>query len=212
MKIWTSEHIFNHPWETVTQAVWQKYPNPMNPSVVGMDVVERKVENGELYSHRLVTTKWGFPRWAEMILGPTNLCHASEHSRVNPHRKEMVLKTTNLTFCSFVAWQEHITYKPHPKDSEKTILQQDAVITVHNVPLTNWIENYITGQISYNATKGRQAIEWVVSRINDEVEELKKTTDGLIKSVDSAANVAKRSLDELQFIATPARTTASSLP
>ncbi|KAF3824581.1 hypothetical protein GH733_009915 [Mirounga leonina] len=35
MKIWTSESIFDHPWETVTTAAMQKYPNP--PSVVGVD-------------------------------------------------------------------------------------------------------------------------------------------------------------------------------
>ncbi|CAH1644913.1 unnamed protein product [Spodoptera littoralis] len=31
MKIWTSEHTFNHPWETVAQAAWRKYPNPITP-------------------------------------------------------------------------------------------------------------------------------------------------------------------------------------
>jgi hypothetical protein len=30
MRIWTSEHIFNHSWETVTEGQWQKYPNPHN--------------------------------------------------------------------------------------------------------------------------------------------------------------------------------------
>ncbi len=30
MRIWTSEHIFHHSWETVTEGQWQKYPNPHN--------------------------------------------------------------------------------------------------------------------------------------------------------------------------------------
>ena len=52
MKIWTSEHVFNHSWEAVTQGQWQKYPNPHNNAVLGTDVVDRRVENGVLHSHR----------------------------------------------------------------------------------------------------------------------------------------------------------------
>ena len=69
MKIWTSEHVFNHNWETVrkskyvfkclnflsrqvTIGQWQKYPNPINQAVVGTDVVDRKVVDGVLHSHR----------------------------------------------------------------------------------------------------------------------------------------------------------------
>ena len=56
--------IIRHPWETVAQAAWRKYPNPMNPGVKGIDVVERKVDaKGVLRSHRLMATEWGIPDW-----------------------------------------------------------------------------------------------------------------------------------------------------
>nr|CAH7739923.1 unnamed protein product [Callosobruchus chinensis] len=67
MKIWTSEHIFNHPWETVATAAWRKYPNPHNTAVIGTDVIERKVVDGELHTHRLVSSIWYFPRWAQAV-------------------------------------------------------------------------------------------------------------------------------------------------
>lgn len=52
----------SHPWETVTTAAMQKYPNPMNPSVVGVDVLDRHVDkSGKLHSHRLLSTEWGIP-------------------------------------------------------------------------------------------------------------------------------------------------------
>jgi hypothetical protein len=41
MKIWSTEHVFNHSWETLTQSQWRKYPNPHNPAVLGTDVVAR---------------------------------------------------------------------------------------------------------------------------------------------------------------------------
>lgn len=55
-------HPCSHPWETVTKAAMQKYPNPMNPSVIGVDVLDRRVDHrGRLHSKRLLSTEWGLP-------------------------------------------------------------------------------------------------------------------------------------------------------
>ena len=51
----------------MAQAAWRKYPNPITPSVLGTDVIERNVENGVLHSHRLVSSQWGFPRWTKPV-------------------------------------------------------------------------------------------------------------------------------------------------
>ncbi|GFG29546.1 hypothetical protein Cfor_04663 [Coptotermes formosanus] len=59
--------VYSHPWETVAQAAWRKYPNPMNPAVIGTDVVDRKVVDGVLHTHRLVSSMWGFPQWAQSV-------------------------------------------------------------------------------------------------------------------------------------------------
>ncbi len=63
-----SLHCFRHPWETVTTAAWRKYPNPLNPNVVGLDVIDRKVDKkGILKSHRLMRTEWGLPKWVTQV-------------------------------------------------------------------------------------------------------------------------------------------------
>ncbi|KAG8223163.1 hypothetical protein J437_LFUL000329 [Ladona fulva] len=205
MKIWTSEHIFNHPWETVVQAAWRKYPNPMNPAVIGTDVVERNVVDGVLHTHRLVSSKWGFPRWAQSLIGEANVCYASEHSKVDPNSRQMTLKTRNLTFCSYIAWDETLTYAPHPSDPKKTLLKQEAVVTVQGVPLTNYMEDLLTNSISHNAGKGRLAIEWVISKIDSEVKGIAssaaRSKDELLmntrRSIDDITSAAKKSLDDL---------------
>lgn len=52
----------SYPWETVIKAAMRKYPNPMNPNVIGVDVLERNLdEGGRLHSHRLLSTEWGLP-------------------------------------------------------------------------------------------------------------------------------------------------------
>nr|CAD7603730.1 unnamed protein product [Timema genevievae] len=209
MKIWTSEHIFNHPWETVAQAAWRKYPNPMNTAVIGTDIVDRKVVDGILHTHRLVSSIWGFPRWAQSIVGSTNICYASERSEVNPQAKYMVMKTRNLTLCRFVAVDETVSYESHPQDPNKTLLKQEAMVTVQGVPLNSYVEDMLTSKISVNAGKGRQAIEWVISKIDAEVKELAnsavKSTDELLmqtkKSLDEITNSARKSMDDISSAA-----------
>lgn len=205
MKIWTSEHTFNHPWETVAQAAWRKYPNPMNPAVIGTDVVERKVVDGVLHTHRLVSSTWYFPNWAQAIIGNAKVCYASEKSLVDPQKKVMSLKTINLTFCRHISVDEVLYYEPHPTDSTKTLLKQEASVSVHGVPLKHYMENLITSRISTNAGKGRQGLEWVISMINSEVkgiaDAVTKGTDEIItqtsKSFDDMTGTARKSMDEI---------------
>ncbi|CAH1391570.1 unnamed protein product [Nezara viridula] len=202
MKIWTSEYTFNHPWETVAQAAWRKYPNPMNPAVLGTDVVDRKVIDGNLHTHRLVSSKWGLPKWVQTLIGPANICYASEHSIVNPKTKSMTLKTTNVTFGKFVAVDELVKYEPHPEEAGKTLLKQEAVITVQGVPLNSYMEDLLTSTIMLNANKGRQAIEWVIDKINTDVMEIKaNAADGLKRSIGGITSHARKSVDEFSTAA-----------
>ncbi|XP_029358537.1 PRELI domain containing protein 3B isoform X2 [Echeneis naucrates] len=163
MKIWTSEHIFNHPWETVTKAAMQKYPNPMNPSVIGVDVLDRGIDkHGRLHSKRLLSTEWGLPSIVKSI-----------------------------TFTNMVSVDEKLTYKPHPEDPEKTVLTQEAIISVKGVSLSSYLEGVMASSISTNAGKGREAMEWVIRRLNAEIEELAATARGTMRTPMAAAVTEK---------------------
>uniref|UniRef100_A0A8D8SUF6 Protein slowmo n=1 Tax=Cacopsylla melanoneura TaxID=428564 RepID=A0A8D8SUF6_9HEMI len=190
MKIWTSEHTFDHPWETIVQATWRKYPNPMNTAVKGIDVIDRKVENGILKSHRLLSSQWGLPNWARSVVGSTNIFYASERSEIDPKRREMTLETNNLTYGHVIAVDERLVYQPHPEDNSKTLLKQEAVVTVRGIPLSSYVENLLTSKISHNAGKGRLAIEWVINKLDSEVQDLKSSTDEIL-------NHTKKSIDDI---------------
>ncbi|XP_035865887.1 PRELI domain containing protein 3B isoform X2 [Phyllostomus discolor] len=127
MKIWTSEHVFDHPWETVTTAAMQKYPNPMNPSVVGVDVLDRHVDpSGKLHSHRLLSTEWGLPSIVKSLIGAARTkTYVQEHSVVDPVEKTMELQSTNISFTNMVSVDERLTYKPHPQNPEKSVVTQE---------------------------------------------------------------------------------------
>jgi len=201
MKIWTSEHTFNHPWETVTQATWRKYPNPMNPAVIGIDVVDRKVESGILHTHRLISTRWNLPSWVRNLMGTDKSCFVSEHSTVDPNSKVMTLSSRNVSLSNYVSVDEKITYQPHPTQYGCTLLKQEAVVTVRGVPLTNYLEDIMTNTISANASKGRQAMEWVIDMINTEltsaVRSMDELTSSALRSVDEVTSSALRGVDGL---------------
>ncbi|XP_069425138.1 PRELI domain containing protein 3A isoform X1 [Ovis canadensis] len=155
MRVWSSEHVFSHPWDTVIKAAMRKYPNPMNPCVVGVDVLERSVDGrGRLHSHRLLSTEWGLPSLVRAILGTSRtLTYIREHSIVDPVEKKMELCSTNITLTNLVSVSERLVYTPHPEDPGKTVLTQEAVITVKGVSLGSYLESLMANTISSNAKK-----------------------------------------------------------
>jgi len=171
MKIKTQEHTLNHPWETVAQAAWRKYPNPQNGNVTGLDVLDRKIDsNGILHSHRLMRTEWGLPQWATNLIG-LNLkqpIYVSEHSEVDPKQKTMTLKSKNWTFCNYVSYDEKLTYSSDPEDPNKTNLTHETAISVSNVPLTSYMESLFINNSTSNSSKGLEAMEWVINNIKNE--------------------------------------------
>ncbi|XP_042653984.1 PRELI domain containing protein 3A isoform X1 [Tyto alba] len=199
MKIWSSEHVFGHPWDTVIKAAMRKYPNPMNPCVVGVDVLDRSLDNqGRLHSHRLLSTEWGLPSIVKAILGTSRtLTYIEEHSVVDPVEKKMELCSTNITLTNLVSVDERLVYTPHPENPEKTVLTQEAIITVKGISLSSYLESLMANTISSNARKllqgllkGRDALEWVISKLNTELEELKSTREGM-KPAMAAASTEK---------------------
>ncbi|KAG6938594.1 PRELI domain containing 3B, partial [Chelydra serpentina] len=189
MKIWTSEHVFDHPWETVTTAAMQKYPNPMNPSVIGVDVLDRHIDpSGKLHSHRLLSTEWGMPSIVKSLIGACRTkTYVQEHSVVDPMKKTMELKSSNISFTNLVSVDERLIYKPHPQEPEKTILTQEAIISVKGISVSSYLEGLMENTISSNANKGREALEWVISKLNAEIEEFTASARGSMRTSMAAA-------------------------
>ncbi|NXE92065.1 PLD3A protein, partial [Menura novaehollandiae] len=187
-----ASYFYRHPWDTVIKAAMRKYPNPMNPCVVGVDVLDRSLDNqGRLHSHRLLSTEWGLPSIVKAILGTSRtLTYIEEHSVVDPVEKKMELCSTNITLTNLVSVDERLVYTPHPENPEKTVLTQEAIITVKGISLSSYLESLMANTISSNARKGRDALEWVISKLNTELEELKSTREGM-KPAMAAASTEK---------------------
>jgi len=167
MKIWTSQHVFEHDWATVVKAALQKYPNPQNPCVFGCDVIDRTVTpNGLIKSHRILASTSNIAPKLAKLMNMTETGYCSEYSIIDGRKHTMTLRSRNLTFNRFLNIEENLQYTQHPTSPNQTLLKQEAIINVQNVPLTNYVENLIAKTINTNASKGRLAIEWVIQRMH----------------------------------------------
>ncbi|KAF6089016.1 PRELI domain containing 3B [Phyllostomus discolor] len=104
----------------------------------------------------------------------------------------MELQSTNISFTNMVSVDERLTYKPHPQNPEKTVLTQEAIISVKGVSLSSYLEGLMASTISSNASKGREAMEWVIHKLNAEIEELAASARGGMRTPLVAAALAEK--------------------
>lgn len=141
----------------MVSAALNKYPNPVSPSVIGCDVVDRTINSlGVIQSHRLLLANWGIAPALNKVLNMSEHGYASEHSTIDIRRRTMTARTRNLTLNRFLSIEERLEYTQHPTDSSKTLLKQEATINVENVPLTSYVESLVAKTINTNAAKVMQ--------------------------------------------------------
>uniref|UniRef100_A0A672S9G5 PRELI domain containing 3A n=1 Tax=Sinocyclocheilus grahami TaxID=75366 RepID=A0A672S9G5_SINGR len=136
MKIWSTEHIFSYPWETVIKAAMRK----------NLDT------HGRLHSHPLLSTEWGLPGVVRAILGTNRtITYIKEHSIVDPEGKKMELCSTNITLTNLISVDERLVYRHHPENSE-------AIITVKGISLSSYLEGLMALTMSANARKVNHSV------------------------------------------------------
>lgn len=169
MKCWSTEHIFNHPWQKVTEAAWRKYPNEQNTNVVAIDVIDRKCSsNGTLQTTRIFGSHWNLPKVITTLFGMPEMCYAIEHSEVDMKNERMTLKMVNYTFWGMLACEETLVYEPNKKNENETCLTQSAKISVNGIQFSNYFEGIIVNNFEATSQKGRFALEQVLSKIKIE--------------------------------------------
>ncbi|XP_048745218.1 PRELI domain containing protein 3B-like isoform X3 [Ostrea edulis] len=136
MSSWTSEHTFEHPWEDVVRAAFRKYPNPCNPAVKGVDVVDRSVcPKGTIQTHRLLSTEFPLPEVAARIIGAAEKSLISEHSTLNAPNKMFKLESRNLLGANSHSMHvsEHSKFDPSQStyNLQSKNLTLGHLVTVH---------------------------------------------------------------------------------
>jgi len=171
MKYWVSEHIFDHPWNTVVNAAFRKYPNPENKSVIGIDVLDQSVQEGVLKTERILQSRFPIPSWAARLTGFSGKQYSHEYTEIDPTKKEMLLVTRNLNLGSLLRVDEKLVYTPH-KNSDRTVLRQELSVSVNLPAFTDNCEKAFLSTYEANAMKGRKGMEWVIREVKQELDDI----------------------------------------
>jgi len=166
----TLNHIFKHPWHEISMASWRKYPNPVRPDVLSVDIINKYFdpETGVLTATRLITTHVRLPSFLESFYdNPTVYC--VEESVVDPRNKTMTLKSKNVTLSSLMEVEETCIYtSPSTLKDDATHFRQDVKITSYLFGLGGKVENWSLENFRKNAVKGRDIMEDAVLRLKRE--------------------------------------------
>ena len=176
MKIFSSQHFFNYPWEQVSAANWMKYPNEMSTHVVAVDVLRREVDpvSGVLRTERLITCQQAIPKWILNLVGGSNVSYVRKVSEVDPKAKTLTLRSVNMSMCNLLSVYEVCTYRPNVEnDIKNTVFEQEAQITSYASfrKLCNKIEDWTVERFGQNAQLGKKGFESVLQQVTQKVQD-----------------------------------------
>eukprot|EP00002_Diphylleia_rotans_P005899 TRINITY_DN15127_c0_g1_i1.p1 TRINITY_DN15127_c0_g1~~TRINITY_DN15127_c0_g1_i1.p1 ORF type:complete len:171 (+),score=23.47 TRINITY_DN15127_c0_g1_i1:94-606(+) len=166
MRQFTREYVVQYPWDQVTLASWKKYPNPMSPHVISVDITDRNVDptTGVLHSERLIATQLNIPRWLHTVSGG-DTCFVAETSRVDPSQREMTLETNNISFSGLMSVHEVCTYSPHPENEKWTIFRQTVTVKAFTYGVASAVEHWCINRYLETSQKGKDVIDSVCARL-----------------------------------------------
>ncbi|CQB87042.1 PRELI-like family [Chlamydia trachomatis] len=176
MKLFESEHSFNYPWDQVTAANWQKYPNELASHVISVDILQREMINNNttLRTERLIGCKQPIPKWLSFVVGGATVSYVREVSEVDLVNRTLVMKSMNLTMNNLLLVKETVIYKPDDElPHNKTVFHQSAEITAFASlsRLCDKLEDWSVERFGQNAKSGRLAFENVLNKLTLKWEE-----------------------------------------
>ncbi|KAL6450139.1 UPS2 Protein UPS2 [Candida maltosa Xu316] len=182
MKLFESEHFFNYPWDQVTAANWQKYPNELSTHVISVDILNREIINDDnnnnnnkiLRTERLIGCKQPIPKWLSFIVGGASVSYVREVSEVDLINKVLIMKSMNLTMNNLLLVKETVIYKPDEDlINNRTIFNQSAEITAFASlsKLCDKLEDWSIERFGQNAKTGKLAFESVLNKLTEKWEE-----------------------------------------
>lgn len=151
----TLHHVFDAPWRSVALASWLKYPNPLRPDVLGLDMVDRyfDYETQTLTAYRVSLIKGVVPSWVCAVTGGC-MCLFLEHSVVRPLDQFMQLSSENITCNQFLSLNEVCTYTA--ENATQTHFKQEMDIHAHVWGFSSQIESIGRSNFQKNALGGRE--------------------------------------------------------
>lgn len=166
MKYYMGQSLFKFSWEQVTQAFWQKYPNPYSTHVLSEDTVERRLQGGCLHSKRIITKTNKLPKWGERFIpgSKRSLC-VLEESIIDPKARTMVTYTRNLGLTTIMTVEERCEYRPSSDNSKWTECKREAWISSQVYGFSYALQAFGLDRFKKNGHKAIAGFEHILSRM-----------------------------------------------
>jgi hypothetical protein len=170
MKLFENFYALQHPWQTVTLANWNKYPNPHSAHVLSCDTLSRHISpDGIITTERLLCCRQPVPSLLKRLgLGFSELAYFHEISTLNSKTKEFTAQTVNLSMRSLLTVTETCILTADPSSpASGTLFKQKAQVSAMGVlsSFGRLVEDLAVNRFISNAAKGKDALELVTSRI-----------------------------------------------
>lgn len=126
VKFFQSSFEYHHPWDLVTGAIFQKYPNPFASHVLSADIIDQFVDpnTGNLHTIRLLLKRGIIPKWGRSLLHTPD-AFIIEHSVVDPKQRIMKTVTKNLNHTKLMLVEE----TQYIREYKERIQQQESEVS-----------------------------------------------------------------------------------
>ncbi|XP_060566716.1 PRELI domain-containing protein 2-like [Ruditapes philippinarum] len=129
------QHVYKYPLELVAHTHFTKYPTEKEKFVKRIDVIEEKTDSdGINYRKSIAICENVIPKLLRKI-GVLNekAILLEEESWFNVRRKQLHLKSRNLTWCKYANLWEKSVFRSHDENPAWTIFEQHGSIDVHGI-------------------------------------------------------------------------------
>lgn len=160
MKLFEGSYSFPFSWDQAARAFWLRYPNPYSTHVLSEDVISRRIENGKLYTKRLLIKTNKMPGWATRFFKAKNVC-IMEESVVDPCGHTITSYTKNINMKHLMDVEEKVIYK-ESENRRETVAERKAWIISHIYGFINMIEKLGYERFKKNTMKANLGYEHVL--------------------------------------------------
>lgn len=169
MVLWyKSSHDYNFSFETVSLALFNKYPNPYASHVESVDTISREIlPGGQLRSIRLIRKRGRLPKWAAPFLGKISHSWIYELSVIDPKNKEMKCYQRNLDHTRVIRVEEYTSYSSIDEENTRVDFNVKFSSGFKKFGINTRIEDWSHNKFIENINNTRHGMSYVMKNCHE---------------------------------------------
>uniref|UniRef100_A0A6B2LKC9 PRELI/MSF1 domain-containing protein n=1 Tax=Arcella intermedia TaxID=1963864 RepID=A0A6B2LKC9_9EUKA len=165
------QHTFKASWRDVFLASWLKYPSPMRPDIMSVDIIKKEFdpEKGTLKATRLIAIEGKIPSWMDLFIPRASVVYFLEESVMDIKNKTFVLTSQNITHTNILKTFETCRYTVDKLNPEWTRLEQtfQAGVTKFLFGVADKIEAFCIDMAKTQAQRGREVMDNAIKLVSE---------------------------------------------